>query len=113
RVQGAYVETREANSLTDFLKGKGEPVYEESVTESQHGGPGAAGDGGEGSDDPLYEEAKTEVIRAKKASTSYLQRRLRIGYGRAARLIDALEENGVIGPGEGAKPREVLVDPEE
>ncbi|MDP4000071.1 MAG: DNA translocase FtsK 4TM domain-containing protein [bacterium] len=113
RVQGAYVEPREANALTDFLKGKGEPVYEESVTESQPGGPGSPGDGGEGSDDPLYEEAKGEVIRAKKASTSYLQRRLRVGYGRAARLIDALEENGIIGPGEGAKPREVLVDPEE
>ncbi|HEY8108622.1 MAG TPA: DNA translocase FtsK 4TM domain-containing protein [Patescibacteria group bacterium] len=113
RVQGAYVETREANALTDFLKGKGEPVYEESVTESQPGGPGASGEGDGGGDDPMYEEAKAEVIRAKKASTSYLQRRLRIGYGRAARLIDTLEENGVIGPGEGAKPREVLIDPEE
>ena len=109
RVQGAYVETREANQLTDFLKGKGEPVYEESVTERPAGGP-EGGAAGEGSDDPMYEEAKGEVIRAKKASTSYLQRRLRIGYGRAARLMDALEENGVIGPGEGAKPRQVLVD---
>ncbi|MDP9212183.1 MAG: DNA translocase FtsK [bacterium] len=112
RVQGAYVETREANQLTDFLKGKGKPVYEESVTERPATGAEGGGDG-EGSDDPMYEEAKAEVIRAKKASTSYLQRRLRIGYGRAARLIDALEENGVIGPGEGAKPRQVLVDSED
>ncbi len=112
RVQGAYVETREANQLTDFLKGKGKPVYEESVTERPATGADGGGDG-EGSDDPMYEEAKAEVLRAKKASTSYLQRRLRIGYGRAARLIDALEENGVIGPGEGAKPRQVLVDAEE
>ena len=60
------------------------------------------------SDDDLYEEAKAEVLKAGKASTSYLQRRLRIGYARAARLIDLLEERRVIGRGEGAKPREVL-----
>ncbi len=58
--------------------------------------------------DPLYEEARESVIQAGKASTSYLQRKLRIGYARAARLIDILEEHGVIGPGEGAKPREIL-----
>jgi S-DNA-T family DNA segregation ATPase FtsK/SpoIIIE len=64
------------------------------------------------SEDDLYEEAREIVIRAGKASTSYLQRKLRIGYARAARLMDILEENGVIGPGEGAKPRDVLVKPE-
>ena len=58
-------------------------------------------------EDPLYEEAKRVVIEARKASASLLQRRLRIGYARAARLLDILEERGVIGPGEGAKPREV------
>ncbi len=58
--------------------------------------------------DPLYEEAREAVIEARKASTSYLQRKLRVGYARAARLIDLLEERGVVGPGEGAKPREVL-----
>lgn len=57
--------------------------------------------------DPLYEEAKEEVIRSKKASASFLQRRLRVGYARAARLLDILEEKGVVGPGEGAKPREI------
>ena len=60
-------------------------------------------------DDELYEEAKKVVIQSKKASSSLLQRRLRVGYARAARLIDMLEENGVVGPGEGAKPREVYV----
>jgi S-DNA-T family DNA segregation ATPase FtsK/SpoIIIE len=69
------------------------------------------GDGGEDEDD-LYEDARETVIQAGKASTSYLQRKLRVGYARAARLMDILEEKGVIGPGEGAKPREVLIKPE-
>jgi len=68
------------------------------------------GDGA--SEDDLYEEARETVIRAGKASTSYLQRKLRIGYARAARLMDILEENSVIGPGDGAKPRDVLIKPE-
>ena len=63
-------------------------------------------------DDDLYEDAREEVIKAGRASTSYLQRKLRVGYARAARLIDILEEKGVIGPGDGAKPREVLIKPE-
>jgi len=58
-------------------------------------------------EDPLYEEAKRWVIESQKASASLLQRRLRIGYARAARLIDILEERGMVGPGDGAKPREV------
>ena len=60
-------------------------------------------------DDDLYEEAREAVIRAGKASSSYLQRKLKVGYARAARLVDMLEERGVVGPGEGAKPREVLI----
>ena len=61
------------------------------------------------SDDELYEEARQIVIEAGKASTSYLQRRLKIGYARAARLVDMLEERGVVGQGEGAKARQVLI----
>ena len=61
-------------------------------------------------EDPLYEEARGVVIEARKASASLLQRRLRIGYARAARLIDVLEERGVVGPADGAKPREVFSD---
>ena len=64
-------------------------------------------------DDEMYEEAKLAVIQQGKASTSFIQRKLGIGYARAARLIDALEKKGVIGPGDGAKPREVLIDEEE
>jgi S-DNA-T family DNA segregation ATPase FtsK/SpoIIIE len=63
-------------------------------------------------EDPLYEEAKRVVIEAQKASASLLQRRLRIGYARAARLLDLLEERGIVGPGEGAKPRKVLISNE-
>ena len=66
-----------------------------------------------GQEDPLYEEARRVVLEAKKASASLLQRRLRIGYARAARLIDMLEEKGVVGPGEGAKPREVYYQRED
>lgn len=65
------------------------------------------------SDDELYEEAKKLVIQSQKASSSLLQRRLKVGYARAARLVDMLEENGIVGPGEGAKPREVYMPPEE
>ena len=60
-------------------------------------------------DDEMYEQAKKLVIESGKASTSFLQRRLRLGYARAARMIDILEERGVVGPGDGAKPRDVLV----
>ncbi len=110
RVQSAFMETKEVKRLTDFLKGKGAPAYDESVTETPQGA-GAGGDMLSGDDeDPLYQEAKAEVIRSRKASASLLQRRLKVGYARAARLLDMLEENGVIGPGEGAKPREILVE---
>ena len=64
-------------------------------------------------EDPLYEEAKRVVFQASKASASLLQRRLRLGYARAARLIDTLEQKGVIGPGDGAKAREVYIKAEE
>jgi len=63
-------------------------------------------------EDPLFEEAKRTVIAARKASASLLQRRLGIGYARAARLIDILEERGIVGPADGAKPRDVLVGDE-
>lgn len=69
----------------------------------------AEGGGFSDFDDPLYGPAKEVVIQAKKASASLLQRRLRIGYARAARLLDILEEQGLVGPAEGAKPREVLI----
>ena len=94
----------EEGALENNLAGNLEKSLEMSETEFE---------GFYGGDDSLYEEAKRVVIEARKASASLLQRRLRIGYARAARLIDMLEEKGIVGPGEGAKPREVFVKTEE
>jgi S-DNA-T family DNA segregation ATPase FtsK/SpoIIIE len=75
-------------------------------------GGGFGGDEDGGDDDSMYEEAREVVVKAGRASTSFLQRRLRVGYSRAARLMDVLEERGIIGPQDGAKPREVLLRPD-
>lgn len=108
RIQGCYVSDNDIRKVADFLVAQlDEPVeYEVDVTEKIRG-PGK-GSGYKDADDELYEEARGTVIRAGKASASYLQRRLKIGYARAARLLDMLEERGIIGPGAGAKPREIL-----
>jgi DNA segregation ATPase FtsK/SpoIIIE, S-DNA-T family len=109
RIQGAYLGEKEVKKVVDFFKSQtGAVIYNEEVIEKPKralGLPGMSGDGDV--DDDLYEAARDEVTRAGKASASLLQRRLRVGYARAARLLDILEEKGVIGPGEGAKPREV------
>lgn len=111
RIQCAYISTDEITSVVDFIKkenvGVGGGDLEEKVKETlekKNGG----GDGGE--EDEMYEEAVEVVREAQKASASLLQRRLGVGYARAARLLDIMEENGVVGPGEGAKPREVFVE---
>ena len=109
RLQGAFASDDEVRRIADYLKERAEPDYIEEVVEKQSA---VATDGMplEGDDgDPLLNEAKEVIIRAKKASASLLQRRLRVGYARAARILDLLEQQGVIGPGDGAKPREVLV----
>lgn len=111
RVQGVLVLESEIKKVTDFLKQEGSPMYDEEIQE--FGNRASAGNSGGGSqdgniDDDLYEEAREIVTSSGKASASYLQRRLRIGYARAARLLDLLEEQGVVGPAVGAKPREVL-----
>lgn len=118
RVQGAYIGEKEVKKVVDFFKQQvGAVIYNEEILEKPKRALGIPGMEGEGSgdDDPLLEEAKEEVTRAGKASASLLQRRLRVGYARAARLLDILEEKGIIGPGEGAKPREVygVIPPEE
>lgn len=109
RIQGAYIGEKEVKKVVDFFKAQaGAVLYNEEIVERPKkamGIPGFEGDAGDGDD--LLEEAKEEVIRAGKASASLLQRRLRVGYARAARILDLLEQQGIIGPGEGAKPREV------
>jgi S-DNA-T family DNA segregation ATPase FtsK/SpoIIIE len=116
RIQCCYVGDADIRRVVDHIVGQlEEPVdYVSEVTEKKHGG-GAFGGGFSGGDDDdeLLDEAKMTVIKAGKASASYLQRRLKIGYARAARLLDLLEERGIIGPGDGAKPREILVSPVE
>lgn len=112
RVQGAFVSEEELKKIADHLKGDEEPVYDQSIVEKTSGHSGGNGGGfGSGDDgqDPLFDEAKSAILEAGKASASFLQRRLKVGYARAARLLDELEEAGIIGPGEGAKPRDILV----
>lgn len=109
RVQGCYVSDGEIEQLVSFVKERSEPQYDDSILtfgRSSHGG--GSGANGSGEDD-LYEEALETVVNAGKASASLLQRRLKVGYARAARLLDILEENGAIGPADGARPRDVLV----
>jgi S-DNA-T family DNA segregation ATPase FtsK/SpoIIIE len=118
RIQGAFIGEKEVKKVVDFFKVQtGAVIYNEEILEKPKralGIPGVEGDGGD-DNDPLLEEAMEEVKRAGKASASLLQRRLRVGYARAARLLDILEARGIIGPGDGAKPREVygVIPPEE
>lgn len=111
RIQCGYISTEEITSVVDFIKKEnsniGVTALEEKVKETleKKGGGGSGGD-----DDDMYDEAVEVVKEAQKASASLLQRRLGVGYARAARLLDIMEENGVVGPGDGAKPREVFVE---
>jgi len=109
RIQGVYVSEKEIRNITGYIKEQGEPEYKEEILEkkSSFSGFGLANNDIE---DDLYDDAKTIIIQAGKASASFLQRRLRIGYARAARLLDILEDQGIVGPANGAKPREILVD---
>ncbi|MDO8513583.1 MAG: DNA translocase FtsK 4TM domain-containing protein [bacterium] len=110
RIQGVNVLDKEIKEITDFFKKEGSAVYDESVLNYKASRAGGIGGAGAEADDDLYDEAKEVVIQAGKASASLLQRRLRVGYARAARLLDLMEENGVIGPADGSKPRDILVD---
>lgn len=114
RLQSALVSDEEINRITAYIKNQngGEIEYDESITEKKTRSANGIDYGGSNEDD-LLDEARSLVIQAQKASASYLQRRLRVGYARAARLLDLLEEEGVIGPGDGAKPREVLISRDE
>ncbi len=108
RVQGAYIGEKEVKKVVDFFKNQaGAVIYNEEILEKPKKSMGIPGFEGDEDTDPLFEEAKEEVQRMGKASTTLLQRRLRIGYARAARIMDMLEQAQIIGPGEGAKPREV------
>jgi S-DNA-T family DNA segregation ATPase FtsK/SpoIIIE len=109
RIQGAMITANEIKAVTDFLKTSGQAVYDESILNFRPVAKHGLGSE-EMIDDAIYEEAKQIVIQSRKASASWLQRRLRIGYARAARLLDMMEQEGIIGPTEGAKPRDILID---
>ena len=104
RVQGAYISDSEVEAITDFVKNQQDPNYVEEMIPTDEP---KVGDGG--SSDELYDEAFTIVRELETASISLLQRRLRIGYNRAANLMDDLEGNGIVGPQDGSKPRDVLI----
>ncbi|MDE2071297.1 MAG: DNA translocase FtsK [Patescibacteria group bacterium] len=118
RLQSAFISEKEVKSVVDFIAKNNEPELPIEIAPAAAGSDGVrvgsnfGGGGGFGDeddvDDDVYQAARAAVLEAGKASTSYLQRKLRIGYARAARIIDLLEERGVIGPGDGAKPREIL-----
>ncbi|MDB5166084.1 MAG: cell division FtsK/SpoIIIE [Candidatus Saccharibacteria bacterium] len=113
RVQAAFIDEDETLKVTDFIRMQQPPDYNDEVVSQPvvlngKGGVVASMDGDAGDDD-MWKDAVRVVIEGGKASTSLLQRRLRIGYGRAARLIEQMEEQGIVGPSSGAKPREVLV----
>lgn len=107
RAQGAFVSESEIERVVAFLKEESEPDYNYQITEGSSSSGGVAMDSSD--NDPLLDEAIEHAIEAGKVSTSYLQRRMKVGYSRAARIMDLMEKLGVIGPPDGAKPREVLV----
>jgi S-DNA-T family DNA segregation ATPase FtsK/SpoIIIE len=116
RAQGALVSDDEITSLVEFLKKNGPPVYAQEVQahidraaredDEEHG----AGEDELGDDEELYEQALDVLKASRRASTSMLQRRLRIGYNRAARIMEIMEEKGIVGPENGSSPRDILVD---
>jgi S-DNA-T family DNA segregation ATPase FtsK/SpoIIIE len=108
RLQGAFSSDEDIRRVIEHLKESGEPEYLDAVVEKSSGPSGINIPGSDNSGDDLLPEAKRVILQAGKASASLLQRRLSVGYARAARILDLLEEQGFIGPGDGAKPREIL-----
>ena len=106
RLHGPYISEQESARLASFLRKQGKPTYDETITAEEK----TAADGVELEKDDLYDEAARIVVQSGQASISYLQRRLRIGFSRAARLVDMMEMEGLVSPAAGGKAREVLVD---
>jgi len=110
RLQGAFVSEEEMKEVIHYLKGDEPPQYDDAVVSRGGGSLGTVNMFGGPSDDqdPMFEEAKRIVLESGKASASLLQRRMKVGYARAARLLDEMEEAGIVGPADGAKPREIF-----
>ena len=112
RIQGAWVTEREVAGIVGHTRRQSDPEYVEGVT-VEESGPGGIGGAGGGGDDELLEEAKQLVVRSQLGSTSMLQRKLQVGFARAGRLMDLMEQRGIVGPSKGSKPRDVLMTIEE
>jgi DNA segregation ATPase FtsK/SpoIIIE, S-DNA-T family len=114
RVHGSYVSEAETNEVVEFWKRQAEPDYDKTFLMAPPADDEESADGEEfdGSEDPVYQDAVRVVLEMGKASTSTLQRRLRLGYGRAARILDMMQREGIIGPPDGSRPREVLKRPD-
>jgi len=106
RIQGALVKDSEIEKVVEFIKEQGEPIYDEQILKEQQKNLMAGG----GEKDELYDEAVRVIMESNQASVSILQRRMRLGYTRAARIIDTMESEGLVGQFEGSKPRKILVD---
>ncbi len=109
RIQGVFLTDREINGVIDYIKSQGEADYLEGIVDKPTLG-SFGSNGFDGGDEPLLEEAVNVIRESGKASTTLLQRRLKIGYSRAARIMDLLEDQGIVGPADGAKPREVFLN---
>jgi S-DNA-T family DNA segregation ATPase FtsK/SpoIIIE len=110
RVQCPWVSEEEVQEVTDFLRTQGEPVYDENILKPRDED-GAAEEEDDGETDPAYDDAVRIVAETRRCSTSWLQRKLSLGYNRAARIVETMERRGLVGPANGAKDREVLIDP--
>jgi DNA segregation ATPase FtsK/SpoIIIE, S-DNA-T family len=117
RAQGAFVSDEEVNEFVEFLKRNGPPQYAQSVQQQIDRDASAddedgksEGDDDLGDDEELFNQALDVIKSTKRASTSMIQRRLRIGYNRAARIMDLMEDKGIVGPENGSSPREILKD---
>jgi len=112
RLHAPYVSEKETAAVVGFWKAQGQAEYVEGFLESpKDERPGVEGGGDENDNDALFDDAVRLVFEFGKASTSLLQRRLRVGYGRAAHLIDMMERDGLVGPADGSRPRELLKAP--
>jgi DNA segregation ATPase FtsK/SpoIIIE, S-DNA-T family len=109
RVQGAFVSEGELHRVVEFLKGQGRPVYDEAILRAREGGDRGGMDADE--DDPVYDQAIELVSRMEEVSVSKLQREMRLGYNKAAKIIERMEREGIVGPANGVKPRQVLIRP--
>ena len=112
RVHGSYVSEAETNDVVEFWKQQAQPEYDQSFLLAPPSEEDEEAEEFDGTEDPMYQDAVRVVLEMGKASTSTLQRRLRLGYGRAARILDMMQREGIIGPPDGSRPRDVLKRPD-